>query len=117
MGNINRCGGQVVAMFPFFRLWMLRLKMIALKREWVEALLELGGTVYDLFRQGREEIKREEFREKYQNIVSLEEEIEDLREEIALLQGQKPRKRCPSCGKYIVEDSNYCSYCGVEQKK
>lgn len=107
----------MVEMFPFFRLWALRLRMIPLKREWVEALLEMGETAYDLFRQGKQEIGREEFQEKYQRLLSLEEEIEDLREEIWLLQGQKPRKRCPSCGKYIAEDSNYCSYCGIEQKK
>lgn len=104
-------------MVPFLRLWMLRLRLAPLKREWLNALLELGEAVYTFFRQGQQEIRKEELRERYQELLSLEEEIEDLKEEIALLQGRKPRKRCPSCGKYIEEDARYCSYCGVEQKK
>lgn len=108
---------KVITMVPFLRLWMLRFRLAPLKREWLGALLELGETVYTLFRQGEQEIRRERLQEKYQQLLSLEEEIEDLKEEMALLRGCKPRKRCPSCGKYIEEDANYCSYCGIEQKK
>ncbi|MGQ9473428.1 MAG: zinc ribbon domain-containing protein [Candidatus Caldatribacteriaceae bacterium] len=108
---------KVMRVFPFLRLWMLRLRMIPLRREWEESLLELGRMVYDLFQKEKKEIKEEYVREQCQKILSLEEELEDLREEILLLQGRRPRTRCPSCGKYIEESSNYCPYCGTEQEK
>ena len=33
------------------------------------------------------------------------------------LEGNKPRRICPSCGEYIEEGSLYCSRCGFHQKQ
>lgn len=73
--------------------------------------------VYDLFQKEKKGIEEERVREHCQKILSLEEEIEDLREEMLLLQGKRPRMRCASCGKYIEEKSNYCPYCGTKQER
>ncbi len=44
-------------------------------------------------------------RENCQEVLSIEEEIEDLEEKMRRLEGNKPRRICPSCGEYIEEGS------------
>jgi len=91
--------------------------MIPLKRERWATVVKLGEMVYECFTQGKLELKREEFEEEWQKILSLEEEIEELEERIHLLRGEGQRKRCVTCGKYIDKSALYCSHCGAYQGK
>ena len=103
-------------MSNFFRSWRLRWHIVSLEKKKEESLLRLGKRVYELFIE-RKDWGREEVRENCQEVLSIEEEIEDLEEKMRRLEGNKPRRICPSCGEYIEEGSLYCSRCGFHQKQ
>ena len=103
-------------MFNFFRSWRLRWQVVSLEKEKEESLRRLGKKAYELFIE-RTDWGKEELRENCQEVLSIEEEIEDLEEKMRRLEGNKPRRICPSCGEYIEEGSLYCSRCGFHQKQ
>jgi len=103
-------------MFNFFRSWRLRWQVVSLEKEKEESLRRLGKKAYELFIE-RKDWGKEELRENCQEVLSIEEEIEDLEEKMRRLEGNKPRRVCPSCGEYIEEGSLYCSHCGFYQKQ
>ncbi|MDK2896969.1 MAG: hypothetical protein PWP04_1089 [Candidatus Atribacteria bacterium] len=93
----------------------LKLQLANLEREKEKKLLELGREAFALFQKG--EAINDGLRGIYQEILSLEEEIEDLLEKARQAQGARPRVTCSSCGAYIERDAQYCPYCGSRQKQ
>lgn len=70
----------------------------------------------DALRQRFEQIGREYYEEhmdseEMADVNEIYEEIEELKDELAEIRGGKI---CPECGKKLMEDSVFCSYCGAE---
>ncbi|BER92267.1 MAG: zinc-ribbon domain [Candidatus Atribacteria bacterium] len=95
---------QILSMF---------LKLRSLYRERRKSIEELGAKVYELYRKN--ELDTEKFKEYCQKVLSLEEEIEEIKEK--LLSFKREKIFCKSCGQDISPEMSYCPYCGTPQKE
>ncbi len=89
------------------------LKLRSLNRERRKSIGELGAKVYELYR--KDELNVDKLKEDCQKVLSLEEEMEEVKEK--LLSFKKEKSFCSSCGKDIKPEMFYCPYCGTPQKE
>ncbi len=89
------------------------LKLKSLSRERRKSIEELGAKVYELYRKN--ELDVDKFKEHCQKVLSLEEEIEEIKDK--MLSFKKEKSFCSSCGKDIKPEMFYCPYCGTPQKE
>lgn len=99
----------------YLNIFRLKIQLRSLIGEKDQGFQNLGKKVFQLFRD--KELEREDLKEDVQEILSIEDEIEHVREELFREMGQPPRKQCQSCGKYIDSHARYCSYCGNIQER
>ncbi len=95
------------------RLFILRTRLRALERERMNHLLELGRKVYELWK--KEELTSELIKEECQGVMSVEEEVHSLNEQMQKLRKQRDYLVCSSCGKRLLERQRYCPACGFER--
>ncbi len=99
----------------YWNIFRLKIQLRSLIGEKDQGYLSLGKKVFQLLRD--KEWEREDLKEDVQEILSIEDEIEHVREELFREMGQPPRKQCQSCGKYIDSQARYCPYCGNVQER
>jgi rubrerythrin len=103
------------ALKNYWNIFRLKIHLRSLAGEKDQGFLSLGKKVFQLLHN--KELEREDLKEDVQEILSIEDEIDQVREALYREMGQPPRKQCQSCGKYIDAQARYCPRCGNIQER
>ncbi|QPM68324.1 hypothetical protein RT761_01542 [Atribacter laminatus] len=99
----------------YWNIFRLKMHLRSLIGEKDQGFLSLGKKAFQLIHD--KELEREDLKENVQEILSIEDEIDQVREALHREMGQPPRKQCQSCGKYIDTYARYCPHCGNIQER
>jgi len=94
----------------YWTIFRLKIHLHSLVRERDQGLLHLGTKVFQLHQS--QCFERDDLKENFQEIASIEDEIDQVHEILYQELGGSPRKPCPSCGKYVDSQARFCPSCG-----
>ena len=89
----------------------LRMAISSKENDIEEIFIEIGKTVYDDYKSGKDVGKT--FTKEAKKIDSLNQEIAEMNTKILY---NKKQRVCEKCGKIIPLESTFCSACGAKQK-